>query len=75
MIQKSSNLIICQLDLLKELENIKNLIDIAKQEFLEEMCKQDCPLFYDLYLQSVTTRFEKIRNKIIEIENRTKEIK
>lgn len=75
MIQKSSNIVICQLDLLKEVDKIKNLIKISQLEMIESVNKQSFPLLYELALEDFVKRLSSLKNKIEEIENRIREVK
>jgi len=75
MITKSSNLVICQLDLLNEIEKIKNLIKVSEQDLLSDVYYQAMPLLFQIHIDSFVNRLEKLKSKVENIENRVKEIK
>lgn len=64
MIVKNSNIVICQLELIKETENLLNLIKVTQNEFLEDVNKQHYPLIYELCLEDLVKRSSYLEKKI-----------
>lgn len=75
MIIMNSNLIICQMELIKQTEDLINLIEVTQQELLEDVNKQQYPLLYDLCLENLAKRSEILKKKISFILDRIKEVK
>ena len=75
MIVMNSNLIICQMELIKETEDLINLIDVTQQELLEDVNKQRYPILYDMCLENLAKRSETLKKKIKNILGKIKEVK
>ena len=74
MIKYNSSLEICQLDMLKRCEEIKNLLNSVEQEFLESVNKEDFPLAFAPNLYYLHERVSILLKSIENISEKIKEI-
>lgn len=75
MIKYNSNLVICQMELLKQCDNLLRLINNSNKNLFEEINKQDFPLLYSVCVNYHVYQMEQLSNKIKIIKEHIKELK
>lgn len=73
MIKYNSNLVICQMELLKQCDNLLRLINNSNENLFEEINKQDFPLLYSVCLNYHVYQMEQLIKKIEIIKEHIKE--
>ncbi len=64
MIKYNSNLAICQMELLKQCDNLLRLIDNSNKNLFEEINKQEMPLLYIICVNFHVQQMEELIKKI-----------
>lgn len=64
MIKYNSNLSICQMELLKQCDNLLRLINNSNENLFEEINKQDLPLLYSVCVNFHVYQMEQLSKKI-----------
>lgn len=75
MIKYNSNLVICQMELLKQCDNLLRLINNSNKNLFEEINKQDLPLLYCVCVNFHVYQMEQLIKKIEIIKEHIKELK
>ena len=73
MIKYNSNLVICQMELLKQCDNLLRLINNTNENLFEEINKQDFPLLYSVCVNYHVYQMEQLIKKIEIIKEHIKE--
>mgnify|MGYP005781490275 FL=1 len=73
MIKYNSNLVICQMELLKQCDNLLRLINNSNENLFEEINKQDFPLLYSVCVNYHVYQMEQLIKKIEIIKEHIKE--
>ena len=73
MIKYNSNLMICQMELLKQCDNLLRLINNSNKNLFEEINKQDFPLLYSVCVNYHVYQMEQLIKKIEIIKEHIKE--
>lgn len=64
MIRHNSNLLICQMELLKQCDNLLRLIDNSNKNLFEEINKKEMPLLYIICVNFHVQQMEELIKKI-----------